>query len=111
MLVKPWFVKNIVRTLLISLKPLPLDYWAMTDDEAATHFLARAACYRCGAEHVTNPHLAGLYRLSGEGLENLAKAQKIKPAPRSAFVTSPGPPSAHLNALRGADSPTIAGLG
>ena len=48
--------------------------------------LARAAYHRCGAVQVPNPHLSGLYRLVGEGLENLAKAQKIRPTPETPFI-------------------------
>jgi glucose-6-phosphate-specific signal transduction histidine kinase len=46
----------------------------MTDDEASTHFLARAVHYRLEAENVTDPDLVSLYRLVAEGLENVAKA-------------------------------------
>jgi hypothetical protein len=46
----------------------------MTEDEASTHFLARAVHYRLEAEKVTNPDLVTLYRLVAEGLENVANA-------------------------------------
>jgi hypothetical protein len=68
----------------------------MTDDEVTAHFLARAACYRCGAAQVTDPHLAGLYRLVGEGLENLARVQKRKSVSANALRRLP-PLVRHVN--------------
>jgi len=51
----------------------------MTDDEASTHFLARAVHYRMEAEKITDPDLVTLYRLVAEGLENVAKAVNQSP--------------------------------
>jgi hypothetical protein len=46
----------------------------VTDDEAMSHFLARAVHYRFEAEKVTDPDLVTLYHLVADGLENVANA-------------------------------------